>query len=86
MLKTKLDTLNQLPKKKFAYPQTAAQELGWDMDTEFDTYKPKYLVNKKMCNETKYASDYVTMTRRSPYAVQRPEGTQAGSAGAQPPK
>ena len=63
-----------LPKKKFHYPMTSAQEVGWDMDTDFDTYKPKYKFNKEMCNECKYANDYVTMTKRSPYAAKRPEG------------
>ena len=73
ILQAKLETLNQLPKKKFNYPMTSAQEVGWDMDTEFGTYKPKYRFNKALCNECKYANDYVTMTRRSPYAAQRPE-------------
>ena len=49
------------------------------MDTEMDVYKPAYAYNKKMCNETKYASDYVTMTKRSPYAARRPEGQQQQS-------
>ncbi len=52
---------------------TSAQEVGWDMDTEFGTYKPKYAFNKEMCNECKYADDYVTMTKRSPFAAKRPE-------------
>ena len=68
VLKDKLDTLAMLPKKKFAYPVTSAQELGWDMDTEFNVYKPKYAYNKAMCTETKYADSYVTMTKISPYA------------------
>ena len=59
MLKTKLDSLTQLPKKKFNYPMTTNQELGWDMDTDMDTYKPRYTFNKNMCSETKYAADYV---------------------------
>ena len=42
VLKAKLDSLAQKPKQKFAYPVTSAQELGWDMDTEFNVYKPKY--------------------------------------------
>lgn len=78
VLKDKLDTLAMLPKKKFAYPVTSAQELGWDMDTEFNTYKPKYTYNKAMCTETKYADSYVTMTKKSPYAVQRPQGQNPG--------
>ena len=65
-----------LPKKKFAYPVTSAQELGWDMDTEFNVYKPKYQYNKSLCAETTYANSYVTMTKRSPYATIRPQGGQ----------
>ena len=75
-LRNKLDTLTMLPKKKYTYSMTSAQEYGWDMDTDMGTYKPQYEFNKKMCNETKYASDYVTMTKRSPYAARRPEGQQ----------
>lgn len=55
---------------------TSAQEVGWDMDTEYETYKPRYTFNKAQCPETKYASDYVTMTKRSPYAVKKPESLQ----------
>ena len=65
-----------LPKKKFAYPVTSAQEVGWDMDTEFDVYKPKYKNNKALCAETSYAESYVTMTKVSPYASKRPAGAQ----------
>ena len=66
-----------LPKKKYNYPMTSAQEIGWDMDTEFGTYKPRYTFNKKMCNECAYADDYVTFNRRSPYAAIRPEKVEA---------
>ena len=52
MLQAKLEALKRAPKKKFNYPQTAAQELGWDMDTEFNCHVPKYGQNKKMCPET----------------------------------
>ena len=62
-----------LPKKKYNYPMTSAQEVGWDMDTEFGHHKPSYGYNKKMCNECAYADDYVTFNRRSPYASVRPE-------------
>jgi hypothetical protein len=39
---------------------TAAQEIGWDMDTEFKTYVPKEPKNKNMCPECKYADNFVT--------------------------
>ncbi len=35
------------------------------------TVKPQGKHNKNNCPETKYASDYVTMTKRSPYANKR---------------
>ncbi len=74
ILQHKLDTLTMLPKKKYNYPMTSAQEVGWDMDTEFGIYKPKYAFSKTECAECKYANDYVTMTKRSPYAMKRAEG------------
>ena len=76
VLKDKLDSLAMLPKAKFAYPVTSAQELGWDMDTEFKVYVPRYKFNKALCAETEYANSYVTMTKVSPYATKRPSGTQ----------
>ena len=72
VLKAKLDSLAQKPKQKFAYPVTSAQELGWDMDTEFDVNRPKYKFNKALCAETSYANSYVTMSGVSPYAAKRP--------------
>ena len=36
VLQDKLESMKRVPKKKFNYPQTAAQELGWDMDTEYN--------------------------------------------------
>lgn len=32
-LKKKLDTLTAIPKKKYAFPMTANQEIGWENDT-----------------------------------------------------
>lgn len=31
-LKTKLDTLTSVPKRKYPFPMTANQEIGWDND------------------------------------------------------
>ena len=76
VLKAKLDSLAQKPKQKFAYPVTSAQELGWDMDTEFEVNRPKYKYNKALCAETSYANSYVTMSGVSPYAAKRPAGGQ----------
>ena len=72
VLQDKLESLKRAPKKKFNYPQTAAQELGWDMDTEFNAHRPTYGLNKFSCPETQYANSYVTMTTRSPFAAPRP--------------
>ena len=73
VLQDKLESLKRQPKKKFNYPQTAAQEVGWDMDTEFTQHAPKYGLNKASCPETQYANAYVTMTTRSPFAPIRPQ-------------
>ena len=69
-LKTKLSTIAAFPKQKYNFPMTQNQEIGWmnDEDDNFNKFKPKYQFNKKNCPETKYASDYVTMTKKSPYA------------------
>ena len=67
-LTKKLEVLTTIPKKKYPYPMTAAQELGWDNDTMFDVHRPKYSFNRQAYAETKYADDYVTMTHRSPFA------------------
>ena len=72
-LKAKLESLKAVPKKKFNYPMTSAQEIGWDMDGEdYEVHRPKYAHNKAMCTETRYADSYVTMTSRSPFAAVRP--------------
>lgn len=39
---------------------TSAQEVGWDMDTEYRNHVPKDAKNKNMCPETKYADNFVT--------------------------
>lgn len=78
-LKKKLATLTALPKKKYAFPMTTNQVIGWETDeVNFfvkypifqysEAFRPKYPYNKGSCSETKYASDYVAMTKRSPYA------------------
>ena len=60
VLQEKLSTLSKMPKQKFSYPMTAAQEIGWDMDTEYKHHVPKEAKNKNMCPETKYADNFVT--------------------------
>jgi len=35
-LKKKLEVLTNIPKKKYPYPMTAAQEVGWESDNLFD--------------------------------------------------
>jgi len=45
-LKKKLAVLTTIPKKKYPYPMTAAQEVGWDIDEMMDVHKPKYSFNR----------------------------------------
>ena len=75
-LKTKLNTLTAVPKKKYPYPLTANQEVGWDHQENLQLFRPKNVHSKKSCPETKYADNYVTMTKRSPYANVRMEPNQ----------
>ena len=35
----------------------------------FDAHRPKYAFNRGLCNETKYANDYVIMTHKSPFMI-----------------
>ena len=77
VLQDKLESLKRQPKKKFNYPQTAAQELGWDMDTDFKAHAPNYGKNRVLCAETQYANSYVTFQHRSPFAAIRPAGAEA---------
>ena len=70
-LKKKLEVLTTVPKKKYPYPMTAAQEVGWDSDTLFNAHRPKYGFNRHTYAETKYANDYVTMTHKSPFVANK---------------
>ena len=58
LLKQKLAVLTNVPKKKYPYPMTTSQELGWDTEM-FATHKPKYAFNRKMFAETKYVANFV---------------------------
>jgi hypothetical protein len=51
---------SRLPQEKYQEPATSAQEVGWDMDTEYRNHVPKDAKNKNMCPETKYADNFVT--------------------------
>ena len=35
----------------------------------FEAHRPKYAFNRGLCNETKYANDYVIMTHKSPFML-----------------
>ena len=67
-LKKKLEVLTTIPKKKYPYPMTANQEIGWDLDEMFDAHKPKYSFNRKLYAETKHANDFITATHVSRFA------------------
>ena len=66
-LKTTLEILTSIPKKKYPFPVTAAQEIGWDNDELFEAHRPKYAYNRATCKECQYANDYVIMTHKSPF-------------------
>jgi hypothetical protein len=68
-LKKKLEVLTSVPKKKYPYAITSAQEVGWDNDEMFQAHVPKYGYSKGSCAETKYANDYVIMTHKSPFVT-----------------
>ena len=65
-LEAKLNTLSAVPKTKYPVPMTSNQEIGWDLGEI--NYTKRWENPKVSCNETKYAADYVTMTKVSPYA------------------
>jgi hypothetical protein len=48
------------------------------MDTDAKSYAPKYGVNKVMCDETRYAENFITFQARSPFAQVRPEVAKDG--------
>mmetsp|Transcript_53423 Transcript_53423/g.61233 ORF Transcript_53423/g.61233 Transcript_53423/m.61233 type:complete len:140 (+) Transcript_53423:146-565(+) len=65
-LKNKLNDLERIPKQKSNFPLTSNQEFGWDADAFY--MKKTWSHNKASCDETKYANNYFTMTRKSPYS------------------
>ena len=72
-LDERLGEASAVPKKKYRFPMTAAQEIGWDLE-EFkqpEGVNTKVTNKKKGCFETSYANSYVTMTGKSPYAVEK---------------
>ena len=79
-LKEKLDALKKVPKAKFNLPMTTSQEMGWDMDTEMKMHANPGTKNRRMCAETQYAQNYVTMTHKNPFH-QRDKVPIPGAAG-----
>ena len=70
-MKDKLLKVTAIPKIKHPHPATSNQEVGWDSDLVRITqpqYKPTWNYCKPSCAETKYASNYYTMTGKSPYS------------------
>jgi hypothetical protein len=63
MLRTKLNETAKVPKKKFNYPMTSNQEIGWDMDTHSKHHFSKTGHAKKEYAETAYANNYVTFQK-----------------------
>ena len=68
-LKKKLEVLTTVPKKKYPYPMTSAQEIGWDNDKLFNAHRPKYHFNIKQQEETNYAVEFITSMHVSPFAT-----------------
>ena len=71
-LKKKLEVLTTVPKKKYPYPMTAAQEVGWNMDEQYEDHRPKYGFNRRLYAETNYANNYVTSFHQSPFVQRKP--------------
>ena len=71
-LKKKCEVLTTVPKKKYPYPMTASQEVGWDNDELFEAHRPKYSFNRKLYDETKYANNYVISFHTSPFVNRKP--------------
>ena len=80
-LKKKLEVLGSIPKKKYPYPMTAAQEVGWDVDVLFDAHKPKYSFNRQTQDECKYANNYILTFHQNPHTINNKVQTMA-----EPPK
>ena len=68
-LKKKLEVIGSIPKKKYPYPMTAAQEVGWDMDTLYDAHKPKYSFNRQTQAECQYANNYILTFHQNPHTI-----------------
>ena len=63
--------LTNIPKKKYPYAMTSAQEVGWEQDELFNVHKPKYAFNRKMYAETKYVDNYVTSMHKNPLVIEK---------------
>ena len=68
-LKKKLEVLGSIPKKKYPFPMTSAQEVGWDADVLFDAHKPKYAFNRQTQNECSYADTYIKYFHQNPHTI-----------------
>ena len=64
--------LTNVPKKKYPYPMTTSQEMGWDTDL-MEIHRPKYAFNRKMEAETKYVSNYFQAMGVSPLIQKKPQ-------------
>lgn len=71
-LSKKLEVLTLVPKKKYPYPMTSSQEIGWDTDKLFKAHVPKYHFNIKQQDETNYAVQFITSNHISPFASVKP--------------
>ena len=71
-LSKKLEVLTSVPKKKYPYPMTSSQEIGWDNDKLFNAHRPKYHFSIKQQEETNYAVEFISSMHISPFATIKP--------------
>lgn len=59
----------ELPSKKYKFPQTASQELGWHAHEKQEKKAPrKYYKGRVVSDVTKYADAFVSMQKVSPFS------------------
>jgi len=58
--------LADAPNKKYKWPMTSAQEIGWEQVEGLNSIGR---LPKNTCEETRYANKYYSLQKRSPYAT-----------------
>ena len=60
------DELFKRPNEKYQFPLTQSQEIGWDVCPNLNTGKR---MSKKTCDVTRYADEYYSFKKVSPFAT-----------------